>query len=489
MKKIIALLLVITLFAVSLYGCGSNFASEIKATASTDKYRNFYQIFVCSFNDSDGDAVGDLQGIIDKLDYLNDGDPETGDDLGIDGIWLSPIMPSPSYHKYDVQDYYNIDERFGDLKVFDKLVKECHKRGIKLVIDMVLNHCSSNHPLFKSACEQALEGNLDDDAKYFEIAHYDDNPGEGYTGFGKGYFYESNFSPSMPEWNLNAECTRDYFKDVAKFWLSDHDVDGFRLDATLYFTNSDTDGKEFLNWYYNAARKIKKDVYMVGEHWTVNADIQDMYSSGIDSFFAFGFAGATGPFVNAVRTSSAAGMISSVKDYEANTKKQNKNAINAYFLSNHDQIRIGNGFANAEQAKMAAAVYMLVPGNSFIYYGEEIGLDGGLNNGTRRTMPWSKKSLWKNGIYDFYRKIIEIRKSSPAVKDGKFFFLKEYEEPLLAFERKNGSGRIACIMNCSDKPQEAKPVPGKIIMSENTQTDNGAIFKLLPRGFAIISGE
>ncbi|MBR1732042.1 MAG: alpha-amylase, partial [Ruminococcus sp.] len=269
MKKLLALLLTLTIIAVSLYGCGSQEykdpTTDIKTTASTDKYRNFYEIFVCAYNDSDDDAVGDLQGIIDKLDYLNDGNPETDSDLGIDGIWLTPIMPSPSYHKYDVADYYNIDERFGDLETFDKLVKECHKRGIKLIIDMVLNHCSRTNPLFKNACKEVLEGKLDGDAKYFEISKFDDNPGEGYTIIGNDYYYESNFSPDMPEWNLNADCTRDYFKDVATFWLKDHDVDGFRLDATLYYTNSHTDGEDFLKWYYSMAQGIKDDVYMVGE--------------------------------------------------------------------------------------------------------------------------------------------------------------------------------------------------------------------------------
>lgn len=115
----------------------------VKATASTDKYRNYYEIFVNSFCDSNGDETGDLQGIISQLDYLNDGDPNSGDDLGVDAIWLTPIMPSKSYHKYDVEDYYNIDPDFGTLDDFDKLIEECHKRGINVILDLVLNHASS----------------------------------------------------------------------------------------------------------------------------------------------------------------------------------------------------------------------------------------------------------------------------------------------------------------------------------------------------------
>ena len=451
MKKFIAIILTLTIIAACFCGCGkaeySDPTAEIKTTASTDKYRNYYEIFVCSYNDSDGDAVGDLQGIIDKLDYLNDGNPKTDTDLGIDGIWLTPIMPSPSYHKYDVMDYYNIDERFGTLETFDNLVQECHKRGIKLIIDMVLNHCSKDHPLFKKACAQALNGNLNGVAKYFEIDKYKDNPGDGYNVVGGDYYYESNFSPNMPEWDLNAECTRDYFKDVAEFWLKDHDVDGFRLDATLYYTNDHTKGEEFLKWYYDTAKSIKEDVYMVGEHWTGNAEIQEMYSSGIDSLFAFGFAGATGPFVNAVRTSTGANLAESVKSYEEGSKKYNKNAIDCFFLSNHDQIRIGNSFVDDAQTKMAAAVYMLMPGNSFMYYGEELGVSQDATQSAdgykREAMIWDSKNLPdiytdgagpsadhasyggvkqqekdKNSILNFYKRVIKVKNQNPAIARG-----------------------------------------------------------------------
>ena len=127
MKKLIAVLtlLAMVLSCITFTGCNgyADPTDSIEVTKSQDKYRNVYQIFVNSFCDSDGNGVGDLQGIISKLDYLNDGNPETDDDLGVDGIWLTPIMPSPSYHKYDVTDYYNIDETFGTLDDFDQLDK------------------------------------------------------------------------------------------------------------------------------------------------------------------------------------------------------------------------------------------------------------------------------------------------------------------------------------------------------------------------------
>ena len=110
----------------------------ISYEASKDKYRNYYEIFVYSFCDSDGDGIGDFKGLTSKLDYLNDGDPKTTDDLGIDGIWLMPIMPSGSYHKYDVDNYKDIDKSYGTLEDFKTFLSEAHKRGINVIIDFFI---------------------------------------------------------------------------------------------------------------------------------------------------------------------------------------------------------------------------------------------------------------------------------------------------------------------------------------------------------------
>ena len=111
----------------------------------------FYEIFVRSFKDSDGDGVGDINGLIENLDYLNDGDPATTTDLGITGIWLMPISESPSYHGYDVVDYYTVDQEYGTQADFQRLMEEAHQRGMVVIIDMVLNHTSNQHPWFYEA--------------------------------------------------------------------------------------------------------------------------------------------------------------------------------------------------------------------------------------------------------------------------------------------------------------------------------------------------
>ena len=161
LKKCTALVLASVMGAACLLsGCNGK-TTEIKAEQSTDKYRNFYEIFVNSFNDSNNDGVGDLQGVIDKLDYLNDGNPNGGDDLGIDGIWFMPIMQSASYHKYNVEDYCSIDENYGTMEDFDSLLSKCKERGINVIIDLVVNHTSNSHPWFKKAVEEVKQGNLD----------------------------------------------------------------------------------------------------------------------------------------------------------------------------------------------------------------------------------------------------------------------------------------------------------------------------------------
>ncbi|MEZ4666989.1 MAG: alpha-amylase family glycosyl hydrolase [Anaerolineae bacterium] len=152
-KSGVAILLLFVLSGVSSGLGAQDTTIPTKGSLPTKWWNNrvFYEIFVRSFEDSDGDGVGDLRGVINKLDYLNDGDPETVDDLGITGIWLMPIMESPSYHGYDVTDYMTVEEDYGTNEDFKALVAEAHKRGIAVIVDMVLNHTSSQHPWFVDA--------------------------------------------------------------------------------------------------------------------------------------------------------------------------------------------------------------------------------------------------------------------------------------------------------------------------------------------------
>ncbi|MCH5296189.1 MAG: alpha amylase [Ruminococcus sp.] len=465
MKKTISILLSLLIASSCvLAGCGSKKSPKddpiegIEAVQSSDKYRNYYQIFVNSFCDSDGDTIGDIPGIISKLDYLNDGDPNSGDDLGIDGIWLTPIMPSTSYHKYDVDDYYDIDEDFGTLEDFDKLLEECHKRGINVIIDLVLNHISSRNPLYLQAVEEVSEGKLDGAAEYFEIHKSDYFSSDvQVNALGNDYVCEANFSHDMPEWNLNSEKTREEFTNIAKFWL-DRGVDGFRLDAVKYYTNKSTDGTEFLKWFYETCQEIKPDVYMVGEDWEDDLYLEENYKSGIDSLFSFKFAQASGTIIQNMLTQKGESTVKKFKSYDEKMTKANEKFINAMFLSNHDQIRAANSLSSYGTSfeKFAASVYMLVPGNSFTYYGEEIGMtapDTTSDAYYRTGMIWDSNNLPDinvNGrdieqsapedggveqqlanddsLLKFYQRIIKVKNQNPEIARGKITDTVDFDD-------------------------------------------------------------
>ena len=461
MKKLLSILLAMTMVCLLLASCGSgDTASDATAeptaaptpasadpvdtltiTPSTDKYRSYYQVWIGSFHDSDGDEIGDIPGLIEKLDYINDGDPNGGDDLGMDGIWLSPMMPSSTYHKYNIEDYFDIDEEFGTLADFDELIAQCHQRGVVVIIDLVLNHSGAGHEFFIKACEELRQGKEDGYAQYYNFSKTQDSVHK-YAVSGADYYYQGDFWDQMPDWNLSYEGTRTYFEEVTKFWL-DRGVDGFRLDAVKYFSDSHTDGKEFLSWFYAMAQGFKSDVYMVGEDWDDAANVYEMYESGIDSLFNFKFAGSGGEYIIASH-GMVEDYVGRIKKYDNKIKKSNPDAINANFLTNHDMVRIAN-MIDENDNKFAAALYMLTPGNSFTYYGEEIGLEAENTSSDayyRSAMIWDNDDLPKiyaNGVryvaeaplggvkqqlaqedslLHTYRKLVKIRLQNPEIARG-----------------------------------------------------------------------
>ena len=482
MKKVLSLLLAICLIVSLLAACGGNKSGDPvennKAEASNDKYRDYYQVWIGSFCDSNNDKIGDLPGVLSKLDYINDGDPNGGNDLGADGIWLSPMMPSQSYHKYNVRDYFNIDPDFGTLEDFDKLLTACHDRGVKVIIDLVLNHSGNDHEFFVKAGQELREGKEDGYARYYNVSKTQDST-YNRPVLGSDYYYEGQFDTTMPDWNLSYQGTRDYFEKVTKFWL-DRGVDGFRLDAIKHFEDKDTDGVEFMKWFYQMAQGYNPDVYMVGENWSDSGDIYEMYDSGIDSQFNFKFAGNGGEFIVASH-GNVADMATKLKKFDDNIKKHNEKAINANFLSNHDMLRLYS-MLDEEDNKMAAALYMLAPGNTFTYYGEEIGIEAPntTNDASYRTaMIWDNKELpdiyvpgvagveenWLGGVkqqlaedhslLNTYRKLIKIRHQNPEIARGNITELIETEDNKFGgyITDYNGS-RVAIIHNGSDEAKE-----------------------------------
>ena len=195
-------------------------AAFSSAAATMDNYRVFYEIFVGSFSDSNGDGVGDLRGIIDRMDYLNDGDDSSGVSLGVEGLWLSPIFKSGSYHKYDVNDYYAIDPAFGTEEDLSELLKICHERNVKVILDLVINHTGTLNPWFTAFAAARRSGDTQDPYYDFYACYTKGEAAPSGRTFrqlsGTAVFYECKFSDGMPELNYDNESVRQAVLDVAK---------------------------------------------------------------------------------------------------------------------------------------------------------------------------------------------------------------------------------------------------------------------------------
>lgn len=364
-----------------------------------------YEIFTGSFADSNGDGIGDLNGIRKHLDYINDGDSSTEDDLGVDAIWLTPIFPSPTYHKYDASDYENIDPDFGTLEDFDKLLAACHARGIRLYLDLAVNHTSVEHPWFVAAADclrelsEASNASLaqaKEQCPYVDYYNFSTEAQDGYAQLvGTDFYYEARFWSGMPDLNLDSEAVRNEISDITKFWL-DRGVDGFRLDAvTSYYTEDKQKSIDFLAWLTGTVKSIKSDAYLVGECWADQATIADYAASEIDSLFDFPFAGQDGTIAQTVRSGSGASKwAKALESTESLYASINADFIDAPFYTNHDMARSAGYYSydDGTKAKLASGMNLLMSGNAFVYYGEEVGLKGsGKDENKRAPMPWASE--------------------------------------------------------------------------------------------------
>ncbi len=464
--RIICLLLSVLLFV----GCASDSApdtsgavlatkaveteqvlAEIKALGESpdDNYRTFYEIFVYSFCDSDGDGIGDLKGVISKLDYL--------EELGINGIWLMPIHPSTTYHKYNVSDYYAIDPDYGTMEDFEALIAECNSRDIRVIIDLVVNHTGSEHMWFKEATDYLRDLPEDtepsaEECKYLDYYFFSkESAGNGSrTVEGTDWYYEGMFDYAMPDLNLGNEAVRAEITDIMKFWL-DKGVAGFRLDAAKeFYSGQISKNVEVLNWIQQTAMSLKPDCYLVAEVWETFSQIASYYESDITSIFNFAFGNSDGKIVKVLQ---GAGNASVVNTYATALEKAdnayragNPDYIDAPFLSNHDVGRIA-GFVSRDEnkIKLAGAMNLFMSGSAFIYYGEEIGMPGSGNDPSKRApMYWNAErnegttdlppecKLPENyplgsveeqrdddsSVYNYYRQAIAIRNALPVISHG-----------------------------------------------------------------------
>ena len=380
-----------------------------------DNYRTFYQIFVGSFSDNNRDSIGDLRGIINRMDYLNDGDINNGNDLGVQGIWLSPIFSSPSYHKYDVKDYYKIDWRFGTMDDLKELADICEERNVKLILDLVLNHTSSQNEWFLQFIDSRKKG--DTENKYYDyytcVTAAEKVSGRNYQRIGgTDFYYEVNFSGDMPELDFDNPEVKQEMLDVAKYYI-DLGVDGFRFDAVKYIYLGDTAACiEFWDWYMAELKAYKPDIYCIGECWSAEAEILQYYDAM--NCFNFAMSGAEGYAAKAAKGGSLATFTNYIVSYQDKIQAANPDGMPVQFLSNHDQDRIGGAFTTNNLMKLAASLYMLTPGSHFMYYGEEIGLRGSRGSAStdanrRLAMLWGDDDLVKNPVGSTYKTEHQIK--------------------------------------------------------------------------------
>jgi glycosidase len=438
----------------------------------------FYEIFVRSFYDSNGDGIGDFQGIIEKLDYLNDGDPETTDDLGITGIWLMPTMPSPSYHGYDVTDYYGIESDYGTMADFQEFLDEAHERGIKVILDYVMNHSSSQHPWFNQS--QSNQNGFRDWYVWSDTNPGFDGPwGQNVWHGSGGDWYYGLFWGGMPDLNYDHQPVRDEMMEIAQYWI-DLGVDGYRLDAVKYLDEdgtvleNTTETFEILEELNDVVTAADEDAILVGEVWSNSQSVSPyVINDRLDICFEFDLAGSILNAVNGSAPGSFYGALSSVQ--AAYPKLQY-----ATFLTNHDINRVYDQLDNDdEKMKQAAAVYLTLPGVPFIYYGEEVGMQGtGADEIKRRPMQWSDAanggftsgSPWislggnyvtnnvaameadPNSLLEFYKNFIHLRNDLTPLRRGYALPLYGNADSVLHFIRIYENEAVATVINLGEAP-------------------------------------
>ena len=491
--------------------CGSSSTAErdvvpVPARPAASEWKNdwargavFYEVFVRSFRDSDGDGKGDIDGLISRLDLLNDGNPETTTDLGVDALWLMPVFESPSYHGYDTTDYGKINPDYGTNADFLRLLDEAHRRGIRVIVDLVVNHSGAGHPWFVSAASSANSPHRD-----FYVWNPTDpgwrQPWGGSTGTwhpGGGAYYYGVFWSGMPDLNWRSPALREEVKRIASLWL-ERGVDGFRLDATRYLVENgsgplqaDTpETHAALKEFAGHVRRVKPAALLVGENWADTKTIATYYGSpsvpgGDELPASFNF-----PISERILTALSQGNATPIAaKLDEVHKAYPKGALDAPFLTNHDQTRLATQLGkNQGRLRNAAAILLTLPGAPFLYYGEEVGIENGPTGGdeSKRTpMPWDASpgggfttgTPWFGfapgretanvaaqtndpaSLLSRYRYLIRARKASPALVKGDLVVLSPLSgsSPVLAFLRTTPTETVLVAHNLSDAFVAAGP--------------------------------
>jgi glycosidase len=443
--------------------------------------RVFYEIFVRSFKDSNGDGNGDLKGLIEKLDYLNDGDPKTTTDLGVTGLWLMPVNEAASYHGYDAVDYKQIEQDYGTNEDFKTLIAEAHKRGIAVIVDLVMNHTSNQHPWFVNS----TPGSATDNYYIWQSGDMPTNA-RSWDGFPVWYrqglrYYYGIFWSGMPDLNYRNGAVTDEMFNVIRFWLDDMGADGFRLDAIRHIIEDGTQDTntasthQWLKNFNNFVESVNPQALTVGEAWDKTSTVAEYVNNDeVNIAFEFNLAEA---ILKSLTDGNNAALVGAFNEaLKAYPKGQF-----AAFLSNHDQDRVMTALRyNPQAAKAAAALLLTQPGVPFIYYGEEIGMPGDIkpDENARTPMQWdasqgtgfttgeawfkvdpsyttvnvAEEDKQPDSLFNAYRKLVHLREAHPALRSGDMQLVQSSDSQVFAFLRQDGKEKLLVVVNLSSKP-------------------------------------
>jgi alpha-amylase len=449
-----------------------------------------YEIFVRSFADSDGDGIGDLRGIIDRLDYLNDGEPGSHDDLGVNCIWLTPVTESPSYHGYDTVDYDSIEQDYGTNADFQALIAAANQRGIRILIDLVLNHVSVEHPWFQEALADPASPFRD----YFVLSETDPEYQGSFgqqvwfpTPTGEAYYY-ATFGAGLPDLNYRKSEVTANAKEVARYWVEEMGVSGFRLDAIKHLIEQGAEQESteethaWLRDFGAYLTALDPEIYTVGEIFGASAFILSSYfPDQLTAYFQFEI---SVQIIQAVLAQSAGSLVYTVQDALDQLPDQRF----APFLTNHDQVRTMSLLSgNTERAKLAATTLFTLPGLPFVYYGEEIGMTGNKPDPRLRTpMQWTADpsgfttgTPWEpfqddvgtinvadqtddpDALLNHYRALIDLHLSLPALSHGETIML-DAPSPVAAFIRQSEAQTILVVINFDEEAVATPELSGAI---------------------------
>jgi alpha-amylase len=486
-----------------------------------------YEVFVRAFADANGDGIGDLPGLIGKLDYLQG--------LGVSALWLMPVQPSPTYHKYDVTDYYGIDPEYGTLDDYRRLVAEAHRRGMAVLLDLVIHHTSVRHPWFREASRGP-------DNPYRQFYHWlspaeiarrrvatrditadsgERNPWHPVRGATADERYYGMFWSGMPDLNFDHEPVRDEIFRLVRYWLTDIGIDGFRLDAARHLYRESEEPKNHAFWeaFGQVVEAAKPGAYTVGEVWT-RPDRIAPYFRGLRANFDFDLCLSLYQVIQDEEDTED--IVGCLTYNEATFGAVNPGFLNAIMLSNHDQERVGSQLrGNPDHLRVAASLLLTLPGVPYLYYGEEIGMLGRKpDENLREPFLWDTgqrdpaRTQWRRATYstsktvvplaaqladseslvNHYKRLIHSRNGHPVLNDNRSRIRPTgiRQRGVLAFIRQSANGAAVLVVhNLSRNPLSVVLPPGDQAFSRltfalaNGAALSGGVLALPPYSFVI----